>query len=516
VGVTQQHTTRETTSGGRSDLQIFNGEYYTTVGSAQGTSTAGGGRPIDFRIYGYLGRINYTFNDKYLLTLTGRIDQDSRFGEKNRTGYFPSIAAGWRISQEDFFNIGWVSDLKLSASYGKLGIVTLNSWDYTAFINNAPRAVFGPDQFPYVGNTQAQLANRDLKWEERTVTNVGIDASFFNNRLSVTLEGYNSLSADNLLQLPVARYLGNLRGDPFINAGSIRNSGIDFSATYRSSNISDFKWDVSANFTTIKNRVEDVGNQGEGINYIQSGNTRTQVGRSLGEWYLIETDGLFQSVPEIESYTNGAGKIIQPNAKPGDVKYIDKNGDGTINADDRNFVGSPWPKLQTGAQFNGSFKQFSLNVQLVGVFGYKIYNDVRRALDSYQQTNFRRDISPWSPTNTGTDDPRIALNTDQGIIDNNRGDSERWLDNGSYVRIRNIELGYNLPITLLTRANIQNARIYISGQNLLTFTGYKGLDPDVVGNPDPLNSQVRILQRGVDLGNWPASRVFSLGIQCEF
>ena len=515
VGITQQHVTRENTSGGRSDLQIYNNQYFTTIGSASGTSVAGGGRPVDYRLFGYLCRVNYSFNDKYLLTLTGRIDQDSRFGANYRTGFFPSVAAGWRISKEGFFNVGWITDLKLNASYGQLGIVTQGSYDYIAVINNSPRAIFGPNQTPFVGSTQARIVNENLKWEERVVRNMGIDAAFLNNKLVVSLEAYNSLSKDNLLQLPVAGYLGNLRGDPFINAGSIRNKGIEFSATYRN-NERALKWDVTGNFTTIRNVVEDVGNQGEGINYIQSCNTRTQVGRSLGEWYLLQYNKHYQTQEEINSYINAARVKIQPNAKPGDVKYIDQNGDGTINNDDRTFVGSPWPKLQTGAQFNASFNQFSLNIQLVGVFGNKIYNDVRRAMDSYEQTNFRSDINPWSPTNTNTSDPRIGLATDQGIISNNLVISERWLENGSYVRMRNLELGYNLPTAFINRAGVQNARLFISGQNLFTITKYSGLDPDVVGNPDPNNAQARILQRGLDLGNWPASRVFSFGVQCDF
>jgi len=517
VGISQQAVNRETTSGGRSNLANYAGRDLTTIGSATGTATANGGRPVDYRIFGYLGRINYTYNDKYLLTLTGRVDQDSRFGQNFRTGFFPSVALGWRISRENFFNADWVSDLKLHASYGQLGIVPLDSWEYTAFINTGPRAVFGPDQFPYIGSTQAKLANPNLKWEERIVSNIGLDASFLNNAVTLSVEAYNSLSRDNLLRLPVAGYLGNLQGNPSINAGSIRNSGIEFAATYRN-NSRAFKWDVSANFTTIRNRVVGVGNQGEGINYIQSGNTRTQVGRSLGEWYLLETDGLFQSDVEAREYVNNAGIVIQPNSKAGDVKYVDRNGDGQINADDRTFRGSPWPKLQTGGQFNASYGPLSLNVQLVGVFGYQIYNDVRRVMDSYQQTNFRRDISPWSPTNTDTEDPRIGLATDPGIDFNNRGDSERWLENASYVRMRNLELGYNLPASLLTRVGFQTARLFVSGQNLFTITGYKGLDPDVVGNTDPnlTAPEIRILERGVDLGNWPASRVFSVGVQCEF
>jgi TonB-dependent starch-binding outer membrane protein SusC len=507
IGISQQHTTRETTSGGRTDLQVFNGAYMTTIGSANGQATAGGGLPVDYRIYGTLGRVNYAYKNKYLVTLTGRIDQDSRFGENYRTGVFHSEALAWRISEEDFFNLDWVSDLKIHASYGELGIVPLGSWDYTAYINNAPRAVFGVNQLPYVGITQAQLANPDLKWEERIVKNIGFDASLLDNQISLSLEAYNSLSEDALLQLPVAGYLGNLGGNPFVNAGSVRNTGFEISATYRNSN-RDVKWDISANATTIKNTVEDVGNRGEGIDYIQIGNTRTKVGRSLGEWYLLRTDGLFQSQQEVDNYVGTSGMRVQPFARPGDVKYVDLNGDGAINAEDRDFVGSPWPTFQSGMQFNAQYKQFNVNVQVVGVFGYQVYNDIRKIMDGYQNTNFRTDINPWTESNTNTSDPRLGRDTEQGIVENNRSDSERWLENGSYLRLRNVEFGYRLAPSLLNRIGFLNARIFISGQNLLTFTGYSGLDPDVVGNG--------LYERGLDNGNWPASRAFSLGLQCEF
>ena len=507
VGISQQHTTREATSGGRSDLQVFNGNYMTTIGSATGTSTAGGGIPVDYRMYGYLGRINYSYDDKYLITLSGRIDEDSRFGENFRTGYFPSVAASWRISRENFFNVSWINDLKIRASYGELGIVPLGSWDYTAFINNSPRVVLGPNQTAFNGSTQARLANPDLKWEERITKNIGIDATLLNNRVTLSIDAYNSLSKDALLQLPVAGYLGNLQGDPFVNAGSIRNKGIEVAATYRHTG-SGVKWDAGFNFTTIRNEVESVGNRGTGIDYIQIGNTRTKIGRSLGEWYVIRTAGLFQTQQEIDNYKNKAGVVIQPNAKPGDVKYIDQNDDGAINSENRTFSGSPWPKLQTGAQFNATFQQFSFNLQLVGVFGFKVYNDVRRILDSYQRTNFRSDVNPWTTSNTGTGDPRLGLDSDQGIIDNNKADTDRWLESGSYLRLRNLEIGYALGGNLLDKVNFRSARIFVSGQNLLTISKYSGLDPDVVG--------LGLYERGFDVGNWPPSRVLSIGIQCEF
>lgn len=508
VGYSQQQTKRDVLMGSRTDLQQFGGRYLETIGSAIGDPFADGFVPMDFMIKGYLGRLNYTYNDKYLLTLTGRYDSDSRFGADNRSGFFPSVAVGWRISDEPFFNSGFVSDLKLRGSYGELGIVTVGSWDYIGFLNSNPRAIFGPDETPNVGATQARLANPNLGWERRISQNYGFDATFLDGKVSLSAEYYNSLSQDVLVNLPVAFYLGNLGGEPAVNAASIRNRGLEVEATYRKLG-GPFQWDVSANLTTINNRVEDVGNLGEGINYIQTGITRTQIGRSIGEWYVLKTDGLFQSQEEINNYTGPDGQLIQPFARPGDVRFMDVNGDGQINQDDRTFVGSPWPTLQAGSQFNASFGQFTLNIQLVGVFGYTVMNGVRREIDSYQNTNFRTDISPWTPQNTNTTDPRIGVSVgDPGLIDNARLESDRWLEDASYVRLRNVELGYRLAPQINERFRINNARLFISGQNLLTFTKYTGPDPDVVGNG--------ILERGFDIGNWPANKIYSIGFQCEF
>ncbi|WP_374166905.1 SusC/RagA family TonB-linked outer membrane protein [Arcticibacter sp. MXS-1] len=510
VGFTQQQVKRETTAGGRTNLIQYAGNYFTTVGSATGTMVSNGGVPDDYRIQGFLGRVNYSYGDKYLLTLTGRVDRDSRFGKNNRTGFFPSVAAGWRISKEEFFKADWVSDLKLNASYGKLGIVVTNlgSWPYSSFINNNPRAVFGVDQGQYVGAYQAQLANPDIKWEERVQQNIGIDAGFLSNRITAEFNIYNSLSKDALLNLDVPGYLGNLRGNPYVNTASLRNRGIELAVTYRSTPNKDFKWDVTGNITTIKNKVEEISGE-KGVNFISSGNTRSQVGRPVGEWYVIRSAGLFQSAEEVQNYKNSEGTVIQPYSKPGDIKYIDQNDDGQINANDRVFAGSPWPSLQAGAQFNASYRDFSLNLQFVGVFGYKIYNDVRRVMDSYQNTNFRRDISPWSESNRGTSDPRLGYQEgDLGIDYNNRSDTDRWLENGSYVRLRNVEIGYSLPKAALSRVKINNARVFLSAQNLFTITGYSGLDPDVTG--------ANIQERGVDNGHWPAARIFSIGFTGEF
>ncbi len=512
LGVTQQHIQSEGATAGRTWLQVINGQYYTTINSARGSAIASGDVGNDYRNIGYLGRVNYVLKDRYLFTVTGRVDQDSRFGKDYRTGFFPSFSAAWRISEEEFFNAPWVSDLKINASYGTLGINTLGSWDYIGFLNSNPRAPFGPNgsEVIAIGAYQARLTNPNLKWESRVVKNIGVDAGLFNNRVTIEFNAYNSLSKDVLVNLPIAWYLGNLEGDPAVNAASIRNTGFEIGATYRN-NENAVKWEVSANATTIKNEVVDLGNSGRVQNYISTGLTRSQVGRPLGEWYLLKTDGIFQSEEEVNAHVNANGTIIQPDAKPGDIRFVDVNGDGRITEDgDRTFVGgSPWPTLQTGAQFNASYKGFSLNVQLVGVFGNRIFNGVRRDLDGYQLNNFRRDINPWRPDNTNTDDPRLGLEEgDPAIALNNTFSSDRWLENGSYVRLRNLEFGYDIPANLLNRVGVGTARVFVSGQNLFTITKYTGLDPDVVGSG--------ILDRGFDAGNWPASRMFSLGIQCGF
>lgn len=509
IGYTQQTYLRTDDDARKTGLPTFNGQYLTQVNAATGTSSATGLTLQDDKLHSYLGRINYSYADKYLLTLTARDDQDSRFGARYRNGIFPSVAGAWRINKEDFFHSSWVSDLKLNASYGRLGINTITSFQNVGLINNSPRAVFGPDQATYVGAYQATLANTDLRWEKRTIGNLGVDATLFHDRLTVSMAVYNSLSQDVLINLPLGQFLGNAGATPPVNAGSIRNRGLEFEASYHN-NSHEIRYNISGNFTTIQNRVISVGNQGAGINYLQQGATRSEVGYGISQWYVLKDIGLFQSQAEINNYKRADGTLIEPNAQPGDVKYYAKaNGTGAVNNNDRIFMGSPLPTLQAGAQFNVAYKGFSLGLQLVGTFGFTIYDGVRAALDSYQNTNFRTAISPWTPANAHTGDPRLGIATnDPGISSNNIPESSRWLENGSYMRIRNLELAYQIPKSVNQRLKIDNARVFLSGQNLLTLTRYKGLDPDITGNG--------LLQPGVDNGNWPPSRIFSLGIGFGF
>ena len=523
VGYTQQTIQRDFTSGTGLFLARSGGDYFTTITSTSnlsGDRTASGGL-TKYLINSYLGRLNYSFDDRYLATFTFRSDKDSRFSPDYRNGYFPSGALAWRISNEKFFKADWVNDLKIRGSYGVLGSANLDPYQYLGFLNQGPNAVFGPNQTGVAGAIQAKLASGELRWEEKRTTNIGFDATLFDNKFNITFDAFKSVSEDVLVPQPLPNYLGNLQGDPVVNIGSIENRGLELDLGYNSQSRGDFKWDVAANVSVIRNKVLKLGNlgideeTGKQLNYISSGNTRSQVGRSIGDFYLLRTDGLFQNQAEIDAHVAQSAY-----AQPGDIRYLNLTDDGTtddINDQDREFAGSPWPDFTAGLQFNSTYKDFSLRVQLYGAFGMDLYNDVRRDLDSYGYSNYRRAIDPWRPDNTNTSDPRLgvayALNgvpADRGIISNARGNSDRWLEDGSYLRIRNVELGYNLPQSLIDRTQMTSARIYVSGQNLFTFTGYSGLDPDVVGGGN-IN-----LEPGVDNGNYPSSRIISLGLSVGF
>jgi len=516
VGYTEQTTQTDFVSGSANSLAIFNGDYFTTLISTPTSSRTSSGDLYKSILNSYLGRLNYTFSDKYLATFTLRADKDSRFSPQYRTGYFPSGALGWRISNEDFFKVNWVSDLKLRGSYGALGINTLSPFQYIGFLNQAPDVVLGPNQVTNAGATQAKLASGDLRWEKKKTTNLGFDASLFKDQLTINFDVFRSVSEDVLLSQPLPRYLGNLQGDPIVNIGSIQNKGVELNVGYRPKLSGAFQWDIAGNVSVIRNKVLSLGNlgidpeTGQPKDYIQSGNTRTQVGRSIGEYYVLKTDGIFQNQAEINAH-----KAQSAYAKPGDIRYVNTIDGGTnddIQDKDRVFAGSAFPKFTTGLQFNSRYKDFSLSIQLYGAFGQKLYNDVLRDLDSYGNSNYRRAINPWTPNNTNTSFPRLGYQfaaNDRGINENARGNSDRWIEDGSFLRLRNVELGYTIPAKLLSKLNVSNARLYVSGQNLFTITKYSGLDPDVVGaNPN--------LEPGVDNGNYPSSRIISFGLSVGF
>jgi TonB-linked SusC/RagA family outer membrane protein len=504
AGVSNQTFRFDQTIGQKLNLPMQgNGEYLRVLN--QGNNPSVGGNTTKWAILGYLGRVNYSFADRYLVSATIRRDGDSRFGPDHRWGTFPSISAGWRLSEEAFFApLAWVSDLKVRASYGTLGnSEVLKPWQYFGRISPLPRTVFGPDEAVNSGAINITLANRDIRWETKKTTNFGLDAALLDNQLSFTVEYFIAKTEDVLTNLPIALTTGNALGNPPVNAASIQNKGVEFMTTFRNRNTA-LKWDVSLNLSRIRNEVTALGNLGAGRNYIQLGDARTEIGRAIGEWYVLKTAGIFQNQAEIDAHR------VQPWAKPGDIRYVDADGNGSLDVNlDRTYAGSPWPKLEGGLIWNASYQQFTCSMQWIGVAGTKLYNRPRYITDRFSENaNYRQGISPWTPENTGTDVPRIALDNggvDQGIVFNARPNTDRWLEKGDYLRLRNLQIGFSLPASLADRMGLTTTSIYISGQNLLTFTEYTGLDPDITG--------VNIFERGLDAGQYPALRMFSVGVQ---
>jgi TonB-dependent starch-binding outer membrane protein SusC len=501
LGFNFQKDTYENSGATKVGYQPLPDGTYQPVLDQGATPTFVGGYINRWASYSVFGRANYNYDNRYFISGTIRRDADSRFSSTNRIGVFPSGAVAWKISNESFFEVDFVNDLKIRASYGRLGNVTIGPYQYTGSINPNPRYVFGDGPI-LIGGTQTVLVNTDLKWEDKSITNIGIDAAFLNNVITLTADVYRSVSNDVLTyDVPYPRYLGGT-GNPPVNAASLQNSGVEVSVTYRNDN-NPVKFSVTGNFTTIKNEILELGNLGAGRTYIQRGLTRSEIGRSVGEYYGLKTNGLFQSTDEVAEH--GA----QPYSQPGDIRYVNANGDDVIDNDDRVYLGSPWPKVTTGLIINASYKSFGLSLQFYGSYGQKIFNTVHSIIDRFDDnSNYRTGIKPWTAENPNTNFPRIAYSSDQAIQMNTRGDTDRWLEDGSFTRLRNVELSYNVSPELLKKIGFENARVYVSGQNLLTFTKYKGLDPDVVG--------LNFFERSVDAGNYPASRVFSFGLQCGF
>jgi TonB-linked SusC/RagA family outer membrane protein len=451
---------------------LMNGdEYITSLDAATGNTSAGGSYQ-QARIMSYLGRVNYAYDDKYLLQLTLRRDGTSRLPETTRWGNFASYSAAWRISNESFFNLPYVNDLKIRASHGTLGNSSIGYWDYQAVINTAPRAVFGTPEYRVLGMTQSRLTNTDLVWEKKTTTNIGFDAALLNNKLTLSAEYFNAKSSDLLVYLPVLMSSGNEGGNPAVNAGSLQNRGFEIDLGWKDNLTKDFSYSASMNLSRVKNKVLDLGyGRVEYFEFL----SKAEIGQSLGAFYLYKMMGIFQNQEEINNYKNAAGQVIQPNAKPGDIKYDDFNGDGIISSEDRQLVGNPWPKFELGLNLGAAYKGFDLSINGYGRFGQDVWNGAAAAAADFanNQNNFNG-LVPWTAENPVQDRPRIVF----GDTRNSRGDQDRWLEKGSFFRLSQIALGYTVPTKWSGALGLQQARAGVTLQNLVTFTKYSGLDPE--------------------------------------
>ncbi len=486
--------------------QTANGGYLEVLDQAS-TITNSSGNIQKWAAQSFFGRLNYNYDSRYLLSGTIRHETDSRFGTGYKDATFPSISGAWRINNERFFHSDFISDLKLRASYGSMGNVTIGPWQYLGTATSTIRYQFDAST-PVVGATQTSVVNPNLRWETNKTTDVGTDVSLLHNAIQVTVDYYNRHSYNVLTtNNPIPAYISGNSNPPYpaVNAASLSNYGLEASVTYKDNNHA-FRYDVTANFTANRNKLLALG--ASNTNYVQDVQTRSQIGGPLGQFFLYKSKGIFQNQAEVNSYVGKNGHPIQPTAQPGDVKYADIDGDGQITAGDLTFAGSPWPTWQTGLVINAGYKNFSFNMIWFASFGNKLFNGPRSILDNFlDNSGYRSGIKPWTPENHSTTTPRAYFGS--GSLDaalDVSGLSDRWLENGSYARCRNIELAYDLPAALLKRAGLLKLRFYVSGQNLFTITKYTGLDPEI-NNGD-------IFARGVDNGSYPVSRTISFGIQC--
>lgn len=475
------------------------GENYFDVIDAGTTDPNAWGSIGENALLSYFGRLNYAFDDKYLLSATFRYDGSSKFVKDNKWGFFPSLSAGWRVSREKFFKVDWISDLKLRYSHGTLGNANIGNWDYVATLNSFPIGVFGRDQHLETGMTQIQLVNQNLKWEKQTQNNYGVDISFLDNKLQVNAEYFISTTKDVLTPMSILMTTGNDGGNPYVNAASLRNKGIELSAIWRDKK-GDFSYSVGANFSRLRNEVLEFG-YGKVEQYTWL--TKTEIGQPLAMFYTIRTDGIFQNDTEVLAHVNSDGALIQPNAKPGDIRYKDVNDDGQINNDDREISGNPWPKFEIGLNGQVSYKNFDFSFAGFGAFGQDIYNGAAAWMGGFaDNTNHLSGYKPWTAEDPNTKNPRVIYADNR----NSRGEQDRWIEDGSYFRIRQMTLGYTFKIPKIKEV-FENLRVSVTGQNLITFTNYSGLDPEF--------KSPNMWVRGQDDASYPSPKsvVFSLSVE---
>lgn len=526
VGYTEQRQRQEFTRGRNNDYGT--GPVYYWALDAGSTAPQVVGSEYLYTKRSYLGQLTYDYDQRYLLTGAYRRDGSSRFSPDNRWGNFYAGSLGWRVSREAFFEgITAISNLKLRASYGSLGNESLlgeygGSYLWQALINPNVNYPLGGDATIFNGSIQTKLASTDIAWEERRTTNVGADFGFLEDRLTLSLDYYVSKTQNALVQVQQPLVLGNAGDDPFRRIGRLENRGFEVLLGYNETR-NPFKYGIAANLTTIKNEVQRLSDRGS--SFLLGGPndaTRTEPGYEVGSFYLYQFDGIFQTGDNI------AGSA-QPNAQPGDVRYKDINNDGVINDRDRAHVGRVFPKLQYGLNLTASYANFDLAAFFQGIQGNDVLNVSKYWLERTDENgNYERGFSPWTPDNPSTTTPRAIISgappgspAAASATENSRLNSTRWLEDGSYLRLKNIQIGYNVPKAALERVKgIGSLRIYVTGQNVFTVTDYSGYDPETVGtNPVTLNTNnppPSTLARGVDFGSYPSVRTFAAGIQLGF
>ena len=503
--------------------QTFDGDYFSAVkrdfpnesmeqrylDAGQNFGSINGNRTYD-ALQSAFGRFNYDFDKRYLLTATFRADGSSKFAPENRWGYFPAFSAGWRISNEKFFDVSFINDLKLTAGWGQLGNQNVSSLQYLALIGNVGQYSFGTNDV--IGVAQRRLPNYLISWETAEMANVGLSAEMFNRSLQVNLNYFDKTTNDMLLAPPTIGTVGRL-SIPDKNVGTLKNSGFEIDLNYNNK-IGQVSYRVGGNAAFIKNKVVKLfdGNYIGSSAYGRMGQeiSRTYEGMPIGIFYGWKTNGLYQTAQEISSDVNIKNDSRRTDGliQPGDVRFLDLNGDGKITEADRTTIGSPHPKMVYGFNTDFNYKNFDLSLFFLGNAGVEIYNaDRMQGIDpTYPFNMYAETLDRWNGPNTSNTIPRMT--TKRNNL--NHRTSDMFIENGSFLRLKNLSFGYTLDEKAASRIGVDRLRFYVTGQNVLTFTKYSGLDPEL-GYANDGNRQIN-----VDYAQYPQSRSWILGLNVTF
>lgn len=463
-----------------------------------------GGPYTEHRLSSMFARVGYDFDERYMFQATVRRDGSSRFGSNNKYGVFPSFSLGWNIMNENFMEKtrSWLSNMKLRVSWGKNGNDNIGDFLYTTLTSMGSNYYFGKNSNMTIGSKANRLANPDLKWEESEQTNIGLDFGFFNGALTFTADYYIKKTNGMIIEMPIPSYVGESK--PYGNVGDMENSGFEFELGYRG-HVGDFNYSIKGNASYLHNELKNLGNDtgflNYGINQFSDGGTRAENGQPFPFFYGYKTAGVFQNTAEVNAYVNKDGNPIQPNAVPGDLRFVDMNGDGQITSDDRTNIGSGTPDWTFGLNLGAEYKGFDFNLFLQGVAGVDVFDATyRQDMVSGNYPSWMLDR--WSGEGTSNRVPRLAL-----------GDSKNWVcsdlyvQDGSYLRLKNISLGYTLPRSLTQKVKISRLRMYVMAENLITWTKYWGYDPEIGSGSTSL---------GVDYGVYPQARTWTVGFNLSF
>lgn len=507
---------------------LYNNNFRSNIGSVTGLPDgirvmAGGAEPSSVglasenNLVSYLGRAIYSYDNKYILTATFRRDGSSRFSPENKWGNFPSISAAWGIGKENFFKKmdTPITDLKIRGSYGVLGNQEIGDYQYFGSVTSGISYASGEPNTLWIGNIQQDYPAIGLKWESTATADIGLDLGMWNGKLDYTFDYFQKTTSDLLLRVPVPLSAGSAN-DPYTNAGEVTNKGFEMGLTLNQK-VGAVNFSVSANISSVKNRVTELSSgsqvlEGSAGSVHGAPVTYSKVGYPIYSFFLVKTDGLFRSQAEIDAH-NLNGVPIQPRAQVGDIRYIDSNNDGQINGNDRQFSGSAFPDYEYGFRIQADWKGFDGTLVVQGTQGNKIYNgnntDIATVRNNVNYSAATLDSYTFNPNSNF---PRLDIND---LNDNGADYSDRFLENGSYMRLKTIQIGYTLPSNLAERIKIDKLRFYVAGDNLFTHTSYTGYNPDVagIGVGGPSNG---LGGRGIDYKSYPLSKTVTFGMQLNF